>query len=129
VVAGSNICKTRAYRITEIIVWVHSAEPLSLLKTRFYHIIMKSHKSSGIFCQIEQFYGGMGGQTSPRPGNSGTFTKVNPFSAKPHGTGHAGLDKVSATTFLVPAVWRTSLMNYQLCYVGKVSNLPAYPHL
>jgi hypothetical protein len=87
-------------------------QPLSLPKTRFYHIIMKSKKNCGIFRQIAQFYGGMGGQTSLRPGNSGTFTKVNPFSAKPHGTGHAGLDKVCATTLLLPAIWRIWLVNY-----------------
>jgi hypothetical protein len=32
---------------------------------------MKSKKNSGIFCQIAEFYGEIGGQTSPRPGNIG----------------------------------------------------------
>jgi hypothetical protein len=39
-------------------------------KTRFYHITSKSEKKSRIFCQTAEFYGGIGGKTSPMPGNS-----------------------------------------------------------
>jgi hypothetical protein len=46
-------------------------KPFFVPKTRFYHITTKSQKNSGFFCQIAEFYGGIGGQTSPGPGNSG----------------------------------------------------------
>jgi hypothetical protein len=45
-------------------------EPIFVSKTRFYHITTKSEKNSGIFCQTMEFYGGIGGKTSQRPGNS-----------------------------------------------------------
>jgi hypothetical protein len=31
-------------------------------KSRFFRITTKSQKNSGIFCQIAEFYGGIGGQ-------------------------------------------------------------------
>jgi hypothetical protein len=41
-------------------------------KMRFYHLTTKSQKNNGIVAKIVELYGGTGGQTSPRPGNSGT---------------------------------------------------------
>ncbi len=49
--------------------------------TRFYHINMKRQKNSEIFLQMAEFYSGMGGQTSPWPGNSGTRTSVQKISS------------------------------------------------
>jgi hypothetical protein len=36
----------------------------------------KSQKNSGIFCQIAEFCGWIDGKTSPRPGNSGPWVRL-----------------------------------------------------
>jgi hypothetical protein len=60
-------------------------EQIFVSKTRLYHITTKSEKNSGIFAKIAEIYGEIGGQISPRPGNSGELTSpgtnTNSFSA------------------------------------------------
>jgi hypothetical protein len=52
---------------------IRQTEPFSFSKQNFItYVTTKSKKNSGFFFQIAEFYGEIGGQTSPpRPGNSG----------------------------------------------------------
>ncbi len=52
---------------------------------------MYSRPNGGIFCQIAEFCGWIGGKTSPRPGNSGRQVMIGASAAfSPNGSNWGG---------------------------------------